>query len=167
MIQYFSVPKRLIRNLTINGKRKVPNKNIYLDIEPEIIEYKHVLEQTGLTNEQLVDVGILIGTDYNPGGFAGIGPKTALKLIREYGDLEHIDKVKDLLLDIPYQEIRNIFLKPEVPDVDNIQFNEVNHNGIIDFLCIEKNFSADRVNGSLEKLEKSIANRSQSLEKWF
>ena len=159
--------KRLIRNLTISGKRKVPNKNIYLDIEPEIIEYKHVLEQTGLTNEQLVDVGILIGTDYNPGGFAGIGPKTALKLIREYGDLEHIDKVKDLLLDIPYQEIRNIFLKAEVPDVDNIQFNEVNHNGIIDFLCIEKNFSADRVNGSLEKLEKSIANRSQSLEKWF
>jgi flap endonuclease-1 len=70
-------------------------------------------------------------------------------------------------LDIPYQEIRNIFLKPEFPDVDNIQFNEVNHNGIIDFLCIEKNFSADRVNGSLEKLEKSIANRSQSLEKWF
>ena len=51
--------------------------------------------------------------------------------------------------------------------MDNIQFNEVNHNSIIDFLCIEKNFSADRVNGALEKLKKSITNRNQSLEKWF
>src|ERR671931_1523307 len=158
---------RLIRNLTISGKRKVPSRKMYVEIEPEIIEYQQVLDQTKLTHEQLVDVGILIGTDFNPGGFMGIGPKTALKLILEYGKLENIEKIKGLLSDIPYQEIRNIFLNPEVPNVDNIQFGEADHTGIVDFLCIEKNFSADRVTGAIEKLKKSLTNRNQSLERWF
>jgi flap endonuclease-1 len=159
--------KRLTRNLTISGKRKVPNRNMYIDIEPEITERQQILIQNGLTDEQLVDVGILIGTDFNPEGFAGIGPKTALKLIREYGKLENIKKIKDLLSNVPYQEIRDIFLKPEVPNVDNIQFNEVNYDGIVDFLCIENSFSTDRVTGTLGKLKKSVVNRNQSLEKWF
>jgi flap endonuclease-1 len=158
---------RLTRNLTISGKRKVPNRKMYIDIEPEIIEHQRLLNQTKLTHEQLVDVGILIGTDFNPGGFAGIGPKTALKLVREYGKLENIEKIKGLLSDIPYQEIRNIFLNPEVPKVNNIQFNEVNYTSILDFLCIEKSFSTNRVTAALEKLKKSIAIRNQSLEKWF
>jgi flap endonuclease-1 len=158
---------RLTRNLTISGKRKVPNRKMYIDIEPEIIEHQRLLNQTKLTHEQLVDVAILIGTDFNPGGFVGIGPKTALKLVLEYGKLENIEKIKGLLSDIPYQEIRDIFLNPEVPKVNNIQFNEVNYTSILDFLCIEKSFSANRVTAALEKLKKSIAIRSQSLEKWF
>jgi flap endonuclease-1 len=158
---------KLTRNLTISGKRKIPNKKTYIDVEPEIIEHQRVLDQTKLTHEQLVDVGILIGTDYNPEGFSGIGPKTALKLIREYGKLENIEKIKHVLSDIQYQEIRDIFLKPEVPKVDTILFNKVNHTGIIDFLCAEKSFSADRVTGAIEKLNKSLMNHNQSLEKWF
>jgi flap endonuclease-1 len=158
---------RLIRNLTISGKRKVPNRKMYVEIEPEIIEHQQVLDQTKLTHEQLVDVGILIGTDFNPEGFPGIGPKTALKLIREYGKLENIEKIKDFLSNIPYPEIRDIFLKPEAPNVNNVQFSEVDYTSIVDFLCMEKNFSADRVNGAIEKLKKSIANRNQSLERWF
>ena len=57
----------------------------------------------------MVDIGILIGTDFNPEGVAGIGPKTALKLIREYGKLENIDKIKDKIVQIPYQDIRLYF----------------------------------------------------------
>lgn len=159
--------KRLVRNLTISGKRKVPKRNLYIDIEPQIIEHDYILNQMGLTYEQLVDVGILIGTDFNVGGFSGIGPKTSLKLIRQYGKLENIEKIKTLLSDVPYQEIRDIFLRPEIPNVDNITFNEVNYDRIIDFLCTEKNFSAERVTGALEKLKKSRTSRSQSLEKWF
>jgi flap endonuclease-1 len=158
---------KLTRNLTISGRRKIPNKKTYIDVEPEIIEHQRVLDQTKLTHEQLVDVGILIGTDYNPEGFSGIGPKTALKLIREYGKLENIEKIRHLLSNIPYQEIRDIFLNPEIPKVDDIQFNEVNYTSIVDFLCIEKSFSTDRVNGAIKKLNKSLINRNQSLEKWF
>ena len=159
--------KRLVRNLAISGKRKVPNRNVYVEVEPEIFEHDRVLREIGLTPEQLVDVGILIGTDFNPGGFAGIGPKTALKLIKENGKLENIQKIKHLLPEVPYQEIRNIFLKPEVPKVDKIDFSEVNREKVLDFLCVDKSFSADRVRTTLDKLQKAAANRSQSLEQWF
>ena len=159
--------KRLVRNLAISGKRKVPNRNVYVEVEPEIFEHDRVLREIGLTQEQLVDVGILIGTDFNPGGFAGIGPKTALKLIKENGKLENIQKIKHLLPEVPYQEIRNIFLKPEVPKVDKIDFTGVNREKVLDFLCVDKSFSADRVSTTLDKLQKAAANRSQSLEQWF
>jgi flap endonuclease-1 len=159
--------KRLIRNLTISGKRKVPNRNVYVDIEPEIIQQQLLLNETGLNLEQLVDVGIMIGTDFNPGGIPRIGPKTALKLVQEYHKLEKIEKIEDSVVNIPYEEIREIFLKQETPKVDNIEFNEINYNALINFLCVEKNFSATRVNTSLDKLKKSITNRNQSLERWF
>ncbi len=159
--------KKLVRNLAISGKRKVPNRNVYVDVEPETLEHAKVLQEIGLTHEQLVDVGILIGTDFNPGGFPGIGPKTALKLVKESGKLENIEKIRHLLPDVPYQEIRNIFLNPEVPKVDKIEIGEVDREKVLDFLCVEKSFSADRVSGTLDKLQKSVANRSQSLEQWF
>jgi flap endonuclease-1 len=159
--------KRLIRNLAISGKRKVPNRNVYVDIEPEIIEQQQFLNETGLNLEQLVDVGILIGTDFNPGGIPGIGPKTALKLVREYNKLEKIEKIEDSLANIPYKEIREVFLKQEVPKVNSIEFNDINYDALVNFLCIEKNFSVARVNTSLDRVRKSITNRNQSLENWF
>ena len=159
--------KRLIRNLAISGKRKVPNRNVYVDIEPEIIEQQQFLNETGLNLEQLVDVGILIGTDFNPGGIPGIGPKTALKLVREHNKLEKIEKIEASLANIPYKEIREVFLKQEAPKINGIEFNEINYDALVNFLCTEKNFSVARVNTSLDKVKKSITNRNQSLEKWF
>src|ERR671912_2212918 len=159
--------KRLIRNLTISGKRKIPNKNKYVNIEPEIIHQSQILESTKLNLEQLVDVGILIGTDFNPGGFPGIGPKTALKLIKENGSLEKIGKIKDDLNDVPYQQIREIFLNPENIPLNNIEFDNPNYNEIIGFLCDTMDFSKERVKSSLERVKKSQEKRSQSLEQWF
>jgi flap endonuclease-1 len=159
--------KRLIRNLAISGKRKVPNRNVYVDIEPEIIEQQQLLNETGLNLEQLVDIGILIGTDFNPGGIPGIGPKTALKLVREHNKLEKIEKIEASLANIPYKEIREVFLKQEAPKINDIEFNEINYDALVNFLCTEKNFSVARVNTSLDKVKKSITNRNQSLEKWF
>jgi flap endonuclease-1 len=159
--------RKLVRNLAISGRRKVPNRNAYIDVEPEMLEHDKILQETALTHDQLIDVGILIGTDFNPGGFPGIGPKTALKLIKENGKLENIEKIKHLLPQVPYQEIRSIFLSPEAPTMGEIRFGEVNREKVLDFLCVEKSFSADRVSTQLDKLEKTKANRSQSLEQWF
>ena len=159
--------KRLIRNLTISGKRKIPNINKYVSIEPEIIHQSQILESTKLTLEQLVDIGILIGTDFNPGGFPGIGPKTALKLIKENGKLENIEKIKENLNNIPYQQIREIFLNPENIPINNIEFDNPNHNEIIGFLCDAMDSSRERVESSLERVKKSQEKRSQSLEQWF
>ncbi|HVX01600.1 MAG TPA: flap endonuclease-1 [Nitrososphaera sp.] len=159
--------KKLVRNLAASGKRKVPGRSAYIDVEPEMIEHDNVLRETGLTHEQLVDVGILIGTDFNPAGFSGIGPKTAIKLIKENGRLEKVEKIRDQLAQVPYQDIRDIFLKPEVPNADGVTFGEVSRERVLDFLCVQKSFSTDRVAGTLDRLQKAQDSRSQSLEKWF
>jgi flap endonuclease-1 len=157
----------LVRNLTVSGRRKLPNKQVYVDVEPEVIELHKVLNTLGITREQLVDVGILIGTDFNPDGFKGIGPKKALKMIKEHGRLEDVAEVKDKLNEIDYARIREIFLKPEVTAVDKFDFREQDGNGTIDFLCRERNFSVERVSAALQRLRKASESRSQTLEQWF
>lgn len=161
--------KRLIRNLTISGKRKIPNRNVYVDIVPEIIEYDQVLKINNITHEQLIDIGILIGTDFNPNGFSGIGPKNALKLIQKYKKLEEIEKIKEELSNTPYNEIREIFLHPNVTDIEDLmfQFKDIEKEKILKYLCDEKSFSIERVTNHIGRLEKSIIRKGESLDKWF
>ena len=159
--------RKLVRNFTNSGRRKLPNRNTYIEIEPEIIEYKKNLESLGITREQLIDVGILIGTDFNPDGFERVGPKTAIKMIKEYGKLEDVTQIQEQLEMIDYNAIRKIFLEPEVAKVDKIEFGEVKYDDIISYLSNERSFSRDRVNSSLNRLKKSLEKKSQTLEKWF
>src|SRR5437773_9629772 len=81
---------RLVRNLASTGKRKLPMRDAYVQVDPEMVELEKTLDALELTREQLIDLGILIGTDFNPDGFKGIGPKTALKLLRENRSIEQI-----------------------------------------------------------------------------
>jgi flap endonuclease-1 len=159
--------RKLVRNFTNSGRRKLPNRNTYIEIEPEIIDYKKNLEALGITREQLIDVGILIGTDFNPDGFERVGPKTAIKMIKEYGKLEDVTQIQEQLEMIDYNAIRKIFLEPEVAKVDKIEFGEVKYDDIISYLSNERSFSRDRVNSSLNRLKKSLEKKSQTLEKWF
>ncbi len=159
--------KKLVRNFTNSGRRKVPNRNSYVEVEPELIETQKCLDELKLTHEQLVDVGILIGTDFNPDGFERVGPKTALKLIREHKRLEDIPSIQEKLSEIDYEQIRKIFLEPEVSEVDEIVFGKVDYGGISDYLVNEREFSADRVAASLNRLKKAIEKKSQTLEQWF
>jgi flap endonuclease-1 len=159
--------RRLIRNLTVSGRRKLPNKQVFINVEPEMITLDQTLQTLGVSREQLVDIGILIGTDFNPDGFKGIGPKKALKMIRENGKLENVSDVKEQLKEIDYKKIRDIFLKPDVVSVENLEFRDHDSDKIIQFLCRERNFSEDRVTSALQKLKKAIDTRSQTLEQWF
>lgn len=159
--------KKLVRNFTNSGRRKIPNKNSYIDIEPEIIDTGRTLEELSLTREQLVDVGILIGTDFNPDGFERIGPKTALKLIREYNTLEEIPKIQEELKLVDYKQIRKIFLNPKVADVSDIVFGEIDYKGITKYLVDERSFSPDRIATSLNRLKKALEKRSHNLDQWF
>ena len=76
--------EKLIRNLTISVKRKLPNKDVYVEVKPELIETASLLKKLEITREQLIDIAILVGTDYNPYGIIGIGPKKAYMLIKNY-----------------------------------------------------------------------------------
>jgi flap endonuclease-1 len=104
---------RLVRNITISGKRKLPNRNVRVDVIPETVTLSEVLSTNGITREQLIDVGILLGTDFNPDGFSGIGPVTALKLIKKHSKIEEIPELKGKVSFDP-DEIREIFLHPQV-----------------------------------------------------
>src|SRR3990172_3930152 len=122
--------KKLVRNFTNSGRRKLPNRNSYIEIVPEIIDTQKTLAELKLNKEQLVDVGILIGTDFNPNGFERIGPKTALKAIKEYGKLENIPQIQEKLDEIDYKQIRKIFLEPKVANVSSIEFGEIDFQAI-------------------------------------
>ena len=159
--------KRLIRNFTNSGRRKLPNRNTYVEIEPEIIETQKSLDSLGITREQLVDVGILIGTDFNPNGFDRIGPKTALKMIKHHSRLEDIPQIQEQLHEIDYEQIRKIFLEPIVADVDEIVFGNVDYEGMSNYLVKERSFSEDRIQSSLNRLKKALEKKSHNLDQWF
>ncbi|MEM2210857.1 MAG: flap endonuclease-1 [Nitrososphaerales archaeon] len=158
---------QLIRNITISGRRKLPGKKAYIDVEPEKIELNSLLKDLGITREQLIDIGILVGTDYNPDGFKGIGPVKALKLIKKYGKLENIPEIQDMLSKIDYEAIRQIFLKPSVVKPSKLEWKPIDIDGLIHFLCDERDFSKARVTNALEKLKEAQRKKSESLERWF
>ena len=159
--------KKLVRNFTNSGRRKLPNRNTYIDIEPEIIDLDRNLEELKITREQLVDIGILIGTDFNPDGFERIGPKTALKMIKEHERLEDIPQIQEQLDKIDYKQIRKIFLKSEGISVKNIVFKDYDSDAIINYLVKERSFSQERVEIGLNRLKKTLEKKSQNLEQWF
>jgi flap endonuclease-1 len=159
--------KRLIRNFTNSGRRKIPNRNTYVEIEPEIIETQKTLDNLGVTREQLVDIGILIGTDFNPNGFDRIGPKTALKMIKQHLRLEDIPQIQEQLHEIDYEQIRKIFLEPIVADVNEIVFGDVDYEGMTNYLVKERSFSEDRIQSSLNRLKKAMEKKSHNLDQWF
>ena len=159
---------RLVRNLSIVGRRKLPGRKEYVEIEPEIIYLDKLLETLKITREQLIDVGILIGTDYCE-GIKGIGPKTALKLIREYGAAENALKAIGKSLERDPAEIRELFLKPQVTTDFIIEWGEPDYDGIKDMLCGEHDFSEARVEKALSELRSSLEKRRgvTSLDQWL
>lgn len=158
--------RRLIRNFTSSGRRKVANRNFYVTVEPEIIYLEKVLENTEVSREQLVDAGIMIGTDFNPTGFRRIGPKTAIKLIKKHGRLEDIPQVQDELESTPYQDIRKIFLEPDVADEMEIQFKSIDYEGITRYMA-GYDFATDRIEKALGRMKSAQVKKSQTLERWF
>jgi len=148
----FGAP-RLVRNLTISGKRKLPMRQAYVQIDPELVELESMLRELSLSREQLVDLGILVGTDFNPGGFKGVGPKTALKLIKEHGTLEKISASKpEILLPHELNRIRDIFLHPEVTNNYNLQWKEPDIESLVAFLCGERDFNEERVRAAVSRV---------------
>lgn len=143
----FGAPQ-LLRNLTISGRRKLPGKQKWVQISPEKIKLKELLDANDVTREQLVDIAILMGTDFND-GIKGIGPKTGLKLIKKHGAIESIEQDID---DIPHlDDIRSIFLKPAVTDDYMLTWRPVDEDATRRYLCGEHHFSQQRVDSTLEK----------------
>jgi len=163
---------RLIRNLTISGKRKLPRRDEYVEIPPEVIELDKLLRALGISREALVDIGILIGTDYNPDGFENIGPKKAYQLIKTYGSIEKIPKVL-LKSPIPVDvvSIKNYFLNPPVTKNYKLEWRSPDEKLVAEILIKDHDFSEERVKNALERLVKAyrehLKGEQTGLTKWF
>ncbi|MCJ7630904.1 flap endonuclease-1 [Candidatus Bathyarchaeota archaeon] len=161
----------LVRNITISGRRKLPRKNAYVEVEPEIVELKTVLHQLQIDRTKLIYFGMLVGTDYNPGGVKGIGPKTALKLVSQYGSFQEIrEHLKDRgIFPVDSEELVKLFLEPKVRDRYDLLWTAPDVEGVVAFLCGERDFSEERVRKALEKMGHGLkkAEGRSTLEKWF
>lgn len=153
---------RLLRNFAVSGKRKLPGRNVYVDVSPELIELPKVLAELQLDRKKLVWLGILVGTDFNE-KFPKIGPKTALKLVRENDSFESIIQKTGFSPEFDFHEIENIFLKPESTENYSISFAPPQSEKLFHFLCDERDFSQERVQNVLKKLgEKASEKGAQS-----
>jgi len=145
---------RLVRNLTITGKRKLPGKREYVEVKPEEILLDCVLKKLGITREQLVDIAVLIGTDFNE-GIKGVGPKTALRYVKTYGSLEKALKALGVKDPEPFLEAKQIFLNPEVTDNYKLEWRQPDPKKIVEILVYEHDFNEERVKRAIERLMKA------------
>lgn len=152
--------KRLVRNLTMSGKKRLPGKSIMV----ELIE----LDEIGVERRKLVWIGILIGTDFNE-KVPGVGPKRALSLVKEYDSLEEIFDVLNFQPDYDWGTVERIFLHPKVSDDYRIEFQKPDREKIFEILVERHDFSAERVEKAIKILEEaSPAGGAQtSLDAWF
>ena len=146
--------KRVVRNLAVNSN--LGNLEYY--------ELKRVLNELNITREELIDMGILIGTDFSQ-GLKGVGAKTALKLAKN-GQLN--EKLKELQEESNHnlEEVKEIFLNHDVNTNYKIKWNNPDKDKLIEFLCFEHGFSKDRVSKASDKLENLNTNQG-SLDAWF
>lgn len=150
----FGAP-RMVKNLTISGTRA----NL------ELIELEKILGKLEISREQLVDLALLVGTDFNL-GIKGIGAKKGLKLIKKYGDVYQALESMDVQMDVDPKILRDMFLSYEFVSNYQLKWQKADKNGIVAFLCREHDFSEERVLSALDKLKK-MQTTQISLEQWF
>ncbi len=154
---------RAIHNLSIAGKRKKMGALVYETVKPEIIDLSENLNHLGIDRDKLIVLAMLVGTDYNPGGIKGIGPKTALKLVKGCSDFGKLFKeVKwDDYFDCAWEDIFSFFKKEHTTDKYEIRFGYPDKEKITKFLVDGHDFSAERVEKSLAPILRQKEKRQQ------
>ena len=166
----FGAP-RLVRNMAVTGRRKMPGaKGLYRTVNVEIIFLDEMLENLQIDRSQLVDMCILIGTDFNK-GIAGVGPKRGLKLIREHGDLSKALESIGMSIE-GHEGIRDIFLNNDHTSDYDLAMRPPEREKVKELLCEEHDFSPARVDSVLDKVEASLRQqedqkRQLTLDRWF
>ena len=157
----------LLRNLSVGGRRKLPGRNEYVEVVPEFIDLQEVLRGLEISREQLIWAGILIGTDFDE-GVKGVGPKKALKIVKESGSMREAGKkALETAKEIPsaadveaqlelFERVEKFFLEPPVKKGVAVKFGKMDMEGLVKFLCGAHDFSEERVRRTCENLEKKM-----------
>jgi len=149
----FGAP-RVVKNLSISSKRA----------NPEILTLEKVLKDMEINKEQLIAIAIIIGTDYNPGGVSGYGPKKAFELVKEKKSFDKI--FEDLIWDFEPQpeDILEFFKNPPVCDYQ-LLWKQMDEEKIKKIMCDEHDFSEERISNAIKKINES-KNAQSSLGRW-
>ncbi|KZO93591.1 PIN domain-like protein [Calocera viscosa TUFC12733] len=164
----------LLRHLTFSEAKKMPISEINLQLALEGLE---------MDMSKFIDLCLLLGCDYlEP--IKGIGPKTALKLVREH---ESMDEILETLRgkmgdkdgkedgtpkkkggvqvpdDWPWQKAKELFIHPDVTPASEltIEWKEPDMEGLVEFLVRQKGFNEERVRKGGEKLSKMLNAKQQ------
>ncbi len=159
----FGAP-RCVRNLTLSSRRKMPGSRTYREIGVEMVSLDANLRRLEITREQLVDLAILVGTDFNEGA-EGIGPKKALKIVREKGKIENTPYLAEIG-EKTVEEVRSIFLRPKFIEEYRLEWKKPQREELIEFLCREHDFSVETVSKVVDSLSAVDIVSQQSLDKW-
>jgi flap endonuclease-1 len=153
----------MVRNLTSAGSKRYGRI-----IRAQRITLQQLLAENDLSREQLVDLGIMIGTDFHP-GIKGIGPKTGLKLIKEFGTIEEICAAKDKEIPERLDLIRQVFLEHPVNvfSDEELQLGEIDVEGLKRFLIEDRDFSPGRLDKALETMQKGVPVRKSGQTSLF
>ena len=167
----------VIRNLTISGRRKLPMKNVYVEVKPERIELDRLLGRLGIGQRQLIMLGILVGTDFNM-GVDRVGPKTALKIVKEHDTPEKMERYVTekygMNFDPGINEVLDVFENPDVEHMTEDKFSKrvrarnVDVDGVMKFMCDEHGFSEDRIAKAVEKFGVfGNSKKQQGINRWM
>ena len=156
---------RTVRNLTLSSRRRIPGKGGFSQVKLELVDLEYNLRKLGLSREQMIDMAILVGTDFNE-GIMGIGPKKALKIMLENKSIENTKYVG-----LPGLEhldaVRRIFIEPAFTDDYRLEWKRPDGDGIVDFLCTEHEFDKQGVEQAVASLNSIAADNQQSLDRWM
>lgn len=146
----------LVRNLSITGRRKVPRQNRYIIVEPEMIDLKVSLGTLQISRTDLIHIGMLIGTDFNT-GIKGVGPKTALKIVKDHKTLNSIlnfaKEKYDYQFEVDAEEVEHLFLNPPYVPAPNLKWGDIDVQKVLKLLVDDHDFSQERVEKTIEDIK--------------
>jgi len=136
-----------------------------------VLESESIFSSLEINRQKIIWLSMLIGTDFND-KVEKIGPKTALKLVKEYNSFEEITKYlesKKLEVNFDYKEIQDIFLKPNVNKDPKIITSDFDKNKIEQILIDKANFEETRINNFLKTVieKKEENNKQKAISDWF
>lgn len=155
----------LLRHMTFSEARKMPVQEIHCE---------KVLKGLELETNEFIDLCILMGCDYCD-TIRGIGPKRAFELITKHRSIEEIIKnIDKKKYEVPenwnFERARELFKQPDITDVDTIElkWTQPDEEGLVKYLCGDKQFSEERVRAGAQKIQKSLKTATQGrLDSFF
>ncbi len=137
----FGAP-RLVRGLAARGRAgQAPGA--------QLIDRADLLASLGIDGDELIALGIVVGTDFNEGA-SGYGPKKALKLVQEHLGFEGTIAKAGLDLE-EARAVAEIFRAPGAADPGPLAFGPVDETGLHRLLVETHGFSDARFRSAIAR----------------